>query len=225
MNKKVIIGVISAVIIVILVILATILINNKSNDKLKINTFKEDKVEINAFETQDNKLVIKMKSDELVDFADLDIAFYNKNELVKTADAFARNLSSEYQYITVDMPKDSEENKIDITKIDIKETNNTYDISSIEDAKKEIKVESNKKEDVLEITLKTDSKKSISELSYTVLFHKGNDIISASTSYVVELNKEKKVTVSLPYEIKDGEIKYLDYDKAEVIINHAFKTK
>lgn len=225
MNKKVVIGIIIGIIVLLLAGLLLFTFTKKEDNELKINTFTSDKIKIETLTTKDNKLVIKIKSTDKIDLVDFDIAFYNKEELVKTKDAFVKNLTEKEQYIAIDMPKDDEENIIDITKIDIKTIDNLYDTSNVEDMISTLKTETKKNEDALELTVKTTSTSKITEISLTTLFYKGSEIVSAQSSYVVELNKEKKLSVTLPYELDNGEIKYIDYDKVEVIVNHALKNK
>lgn len=225
MNKKIIIGIISVVIVLIIGCILFLTLNKKEDETLKINSFKDESIKMETIISNDDKLIIKTSSTDKIDLLDFDIAFYNKNELLKTKDAFIKNLNKNEQIIVVDLPLDEEDKALNITKIDIKAINNKFDASNIEDVKEKITTETKENEDSVELLIKSSIKEQITELSLTTIFYKENKIISAKTSYVVGLDKEKKLNITKPYELKDGEITYLNYDKVEVIINHAIKNK
>lgn len=204
----------------------------EKKEELKMNHFTSSDIVADTFLLEDEKLMIHLSntSSTMIDLLDIDVAFYNaEGELLKTGDAFLKNILSKKEgYTTVDLPKDESGKVIPSVKIDVKVHENKYEESLVENYIDKIKVSYTKdKQDENKLNLKIEntSEKVLDEVEIIALFKENGKIKASISSYFMNLAKTTDTTIYVPSILKDSESKYITYDEIDFHINHAIKNK
>lgn len=201
-------------------------------EELKMNTFVSSNIEVDSFLSKDNKLIIQVEniSSEMIDLLDIDVAFYNeKEELLKTSEAFLKNILSEKEgYVSLELPKDENGTVIESSKIDIKVHENKYSTQVAESYLDHIKVTYTKdKNDENKVNLKISntSNKTLNEVEIVTLLKENGSVVATLSTYLINLGKEATSTIYIPSVTKDNTTNYVTYDEIEFHVNHAIMNK
>lgn len=203
----------------------------KEAETNKINTFSAENVTLETVITEDDKLMIKLsnKGTELIDLLDVDVAFYKDQELLKTGDAFVKDLEMNKDgYTYTELPKDASGSTIEPTKIDVKVHKNVYETKTIESYVNQVKVThtvDQKDANKITLTVENSSKQVLNEVEIATLFYKDGKIVGILTSYLMNVKEKATTVVYVPAIVKNSSAEYIKYDEIKFSINHAIKNK
>lgn len=204
----------------------------EKQEELKINNFTSSNIVADTFLLDDEKLMIHLTntSSTMIDLLDIDVAFYNaEGELLKTGDAFLKNILSKKEgYTTIELPKDESGKIIPSTKIDVKVHENKYEESLTENYIDKIKVSYTKDksdENKLNLKIENTSGQVLNEVEIIALFKEKGEIKASISTYLINLSKDSNTTIYVPSVLKNSESKYISYDEIEFHVNHAIKNK
>lgn len=203
----------------------------KEDTGLSIHTFDTDKVSVESMISDDHKLMMKIKNEDtvLVDLLDIDVAFYKEEELLKTGEAFLKNVDAGLEnYVAIELPKDSKGNIIDPTKIDIKVHKNIYEKSSVTNYTEKIsasyKIDETDKQKI-NVEVKNTSGVVLNEVEVALVFKKNDKMVSMVSTYLLNVKEAASTVFYVPSIVSGNSAKYITYDKIDVVVNHASKNK
>lgn len=195
----------------------------KKETKNDINKFIDKDINLEVIKSVDDSLILDVKStnEEIIDLLNIDLAFYNKDELVSVKEVYLRNLLKDQEsFLNVELPKEKDE-ILEYTKIDIKTHKNIYEEKSTENYIDKIETSYKKNDDGIAITVKNNSGFNLNNIDLAIEFIKDNKIIALKNTSLVNVGLSKDINIYPPFK----DLKEIEFDDIKININSAIKNK
>lgn len=195
----------------------------KKETKNDINKFIDKDINLEIIKSVDDSLILDVKStnEEIIDLLNIDLAFYNKDELVSVKEVYLRNLLKDQEsFLNVELPKEKDE-ILEYTKIDIKTHKNIYEEKSTENYIDKIETSYKKNDDGIAITVKNNSGFNLNNIDLAIEFIKDNKIIALKNTSLVNVGLSKDINIYPPFK----DLKEIEFDDIKININSAIKNK
>lgn len=197
---------------------------------VKIKTNDTEGLELKTYLTENNEIVFSVKNTgkELVDYINIDVAFYDKKgNLLKTEKQYLRNMNVNQEGFAKMLlaQYDQEGNSTLPHKIEISLNKTVYTskYETVYNDKVEANVSKTDDNGKLALNVKNNSGETLNEVNIAVVFYKDSKPVDIQITSFQSLEATASQDIYIPNVTSENGIDTLKYDEVKAIVNNASK--
>lgn len=197
---------------------------------VKIKTNNTEGLELNTYLTDNNEIILSVKNTgkEVVDYINVDVAFYDKEgNLIRTDKQYLRNMNADQEGLVKMLlaQYDQEGNSTLPYQIEIvlNKTIYTSKYETIYTDKVEATVSKSDTEGQLNLNVKNNSGETLDDVQIAVVFYKDSKPVDLQIASFQSVGSTTSQEIYIPTITSGTEIKTLDYDDVKAVVNNASK--
>lgn len=202
----------------------------KGVENIKTEINKTEGVEVSSYYSANNEVIfeIKNKSDNVIDYINIDIAFYSQDgKLLKVEKQYVRNIMKDAtNFVKIGLSQNDEQGNIVLPKkIEVTLNKTTYSskFETIYTDKVSGEVTKTENDGELSLSIKNDSGEVLDDVAAAVVFYKDSKPVDVQLFNFQNVNATASQSLYVSTIVSDEKVETLNYDEAKVIINNASK--